>query len=287
MKNKKNTIIPFKITCSVRSYSHRLNNEAFSFLMSGDKNIFVTEVKEKSFLLSCVNERADYKTVEHFALIAHFCFSNFIMALNIATLGRFTWDLGISALPMYKLVGPQNEEDTKTILLQMVKKKDNDIIDITKNEIQNTALLYGALAKEKESNVRKEYLKGILHLSLDFFDIDFHREAFGNFYRSFENFTTERILKVRKLTNELKQMQKVIIDFGLGNNVAEEFHCLYQLRSNQIMHAQKKQVEIKMDDVLNIKAILDFILHKVYQPIWEKGIKNLRAKNKKPEYNMH
>jgi len=279
MKNKKDTIIPFKIICSVRSHSHRLNNEAFSLLMSGGTNIFVSEVKEKSFLLSCVNETTVCKTAERFALIAHVCFSTFIMALNIATLGHFTWNWSTFTPPLYKFIDPQHEDNTTIVSLQILKKKENNIRDITKNEIRNASLLYGALAKEKESNVRKEYIKGILHLSLDFFDINFHREAFGNFYRSFEYFATGRVLKVRRLSNELKELQEVITDFGFGNQIAEEFRSLYQLRSSQIMHAQKKQVEVKIDDVLKMKTILDGILYKVYQPVWGKGINDLRVEN--------
>lgn len=46
--------------------------------------------------------------------------------------------------------------------------------------------------------------------------------------------------------------------------------------SNQIMHAQKRQKEIQAEDVLKIKVILDFVMHKVYQPIWEKSMNDIR-----------
>lgn len=277
MKKEGDAIIPFKITCSVRSHSHRLNNEAFSLLMSGRTNLFVSEVEERSFSLSCVNETTVCKTLQHFALAAHLCFSAFIMALNITSLGRFTWNWTTLAPPLYKFIDPEHEDNTTTISLEILKKKENDIGNITANEVRNASLLYGALAKEKESNIRKEYIKGILHLGLDFLDINFNREAFGNFYRSFEYLATARILKVRKLSDELKELQKVITRFGLKDEIVEEFRSLYQLRSNQIMHAQKKQIEVKIDDVLKMKTILDVVLYKVYQPVWEKGINDLRA----------
>jgi flagellin-specific chaperone FliS len=248
--------------------------------MSGKINIFVKEVKEKSFLLGCINESKRCKTIEEFAPIAHLCFSNFIMALNIATLGNFIWNPAGYPFPLYRFIDPQNRERKINMALRMVKQKEKDIRDITKAEIRNTALLYGALCKEDDLNVRKEYIKGILHLSSDFFDIDFYKEAFGNFYRSFERFSTERILKVKKLTNELKDLQKVIKDLGFGDNIADEFHHLYELRCNQIMHAQKKQFEMKIDDALKMKTILDAILHKVYKPVWEKGMKNCRTETK-------
>lgn len=273
-----NTITPFKITCSIRSLSHRLNKEAFSLLMPGEIDIFVSDVKEKTFLLSIINQSAGSKTLEQFSVVAHLCFSNFLMALNIATLGHFTWNFGTFVSQFYQCIVPENERRTKIIALQRIKENENDIRDITKQQIRNTKLLFIALAEERESNVKKEYIKGILHLSLDFFDIDFHREAFGNFYRSFENFATGRILKVKNLTNEKKQLQEAIIKCGFPNKLAEEFLPLYILRSEQVMHAQKKQVNIKIDDALKMKVILDAILHKVYQPIWEKRMDDLREK---------
>ena len=266
------------MTCSVQSYSHKLNKEAFSLLTTGKSNIFASDINEESFLLSFVNTMEDCKTIDHFATIGHLCLSYFIMALNIATLGHFTWEWNKFAPPLYKIVNPQHEGINAIIGLQLKGKgKENVENIITEKEIRNAFLLFIALGKEGESNVRKEYLKGILHLSLDFYDIDFHREAFGNFYRSFESFATERVLKVRKLQNELKELQKVIINFSKGNTeLAEAFRDLYKLRSGQIMHAQKKQFEIKKDDVLKMKVILDLILHKVYQPVWEKVMKDFK-----------
>lgn len=274
-----NTITPFKITCSILSLSHRLNKEAFSLLMPGEIDIFVSDVKEKTFLLSIINQSAGSKTLEQFSVVAHLCFSNFLMALNIVTLGHFTWNWGTFTPLLYKCIDPQRNKGATIISLQKMKKNESDIRDITKNQIRNTKLLFIALSVERVSNVRKEYIKGILHMSLDFFDIDFHREAFGNFYRSFESFATKRILKVKRLTNELKELQKVIKKYDPSNKIAGEFQYLYRLRSNQIMHSQKKQVMITIEDVLKMKVILDFILHKVYQPKWETVMDNLRKKS--------
>lgn len=276
---KNNTVTSFRLECSVRSYSHKLSENAISLLMSGKTNIYVKHVKEKTFTLGCINEPKISRRIEEFAPIAHICFSNYIIALNIATLGHFFWNWIGVPLSLYRFIDQQNPKHGANIVLRIMKQKEKEIEEITAKEIQKSALLYGALCKEDNPNVRKEYIKGIMHLSFEFFDIDFYKEAFGNFYRSFENFATERILKASKLNNELKDLQRVIINLGLGNDIAGEFGRLYKLRCNQIMHAQKKQVEIEINDALKMKTIQDVVLHKVYKPVWEKGMENLQNKN--------
>jgi hypothetical protein len=58
---------------------------------------------------------------------------------------------------------------------------------------------------------------------LDFFDIPFRKEAFANFYRSFEYFVTNRILKTKKLKNELKQFKEVLQSLDLKPEVVQMF----------------------------------------------------------------
>lgn len=259
----------------MRSYSHKLNKEALSLLTSDETNIFIEEIHERYFILGCMNNKIQCKSIEQFAPIAHICFSNFIMALNVAALGHFTWNIGVFPNVLYRFIDP-NDNENKIITLKIPRKREIDIRDITENDIRMTMLLYGALCKEDDTNVRREYIKGILHLSFDFFDICFYKESFGNFYRSFENFAL-RIRRGKKLTTELKDLQEVIRDIGLDDEITNEFKQLYILRGNQIMHAQKKQVEVEIDDALKMKAILDAVLHIFYKPVWEKGMKDLQT----------
>jgi hypothetical protein len=275
MKNEKE-ITPFIITCSIQSFSHNLNKKAFQSLMTDETDITVSKVKKRSFLLHCVNRSSGCKTIEKFSVIAHISFSNFLMALNIATLGHFTWNWGASPSLFYQCFDPGKAKGRSIISLQRMRREESDIRDISETQVNNAKLLFIALSFERESNVRKEYIKGILHLSLDLFDIDFNREAFVNFYRSFESLATKRILNVDKLKNELKELQRAIGKYDTKGKIAEEFAYLYRLRSTQIMHSQKKQLNIKLEDVLKMKVVLDFILHKIYQPEWEKVMRNLR-----------
>ena len=101
-----------------------------------------------------------------------------------------------------------------------------------------------------------------------------------NFYRLFEYFVTRKILKISKLKNELKQFKKVISDFGMSSEIIDEFTNTYKLRSEQIMHAQRDQVEVDPDDVIKIKAYLDFALHKHYRKIADEWLKERRSASK-------
>jgi len=96
-----------------------------------------------------------------------------------------------------------------------------------------------------------------LHLSLTFFNIDFYKEAFYNFYWCFENIVTNKVLQVEKLDKEVKDIEKEINKVGLKNIFTKQFiKSSYLIRSNQVMHAQKKQVNITLDDVYAIKTCL-------------------------------
>lgn len=268
---------PFRLECPVRSHSHNLNEKVFESLMPGRTNIYVTGVTKDTFTLGCVNAVANIKSISDFAPIAHVCISNFIMAINIASVGHFSWDYGEFPFPVYRYFDDKRRINGKHIIMGHVWINEQDIDDITSNQILATKLLYGTLCGEDDINVRKEYISGLLHLDLDFFDIEFYKAAFSNFYRSFENFAAKRVLKTKGLKNELKELQKIITTLGLGSDIVEEFTHMYQLRCNQVMHAQKDQIDIELDDVLKMKAILDAVLYKVYQPVWEEGLKKLRG----------
>jgi hypothetical protein len=276
-------IIPFKSKCIIISHSHRLNKEAFSLLMSGNSPLIVSDVKEKSFLLTVTNELSNCTNIKHFVSLSHFCISTFIMALNIASLGYFTWHRYGFSVPRYEVYNPIRQKRILIFPLQMENRKEcflGSIKEITEKEIRNAIKYYGVLAEEEKiSKIREEYIKGILHLSLTFFDIDFCKEAFYNFYRCFENVITNNVLQVKKLGKEVKEIEKAINKVGLGKILTKHFKSSYLIRSNQVMHAQKKQVNITLDDVYTIKICLDALLFKVFTPILEKTLKKYKTSN--------
>ena len=203
------------------------------------------------------------------------------MALNIACLGYFTWDWYGFLVPRYEVYNPIREKKGLIFPLQMKYRKEyfeGSIKEITEKEIRRACKYFGVLIKdEKISKIREEYIKGILHLSLRFSDIDFYKEAFYNFYRCFENIVTNKVLQVKKLNKEVKNIEKAINKVGLGKILTKQFKSIYVIRSNQVMHAQKRQVNITLDDVYAIKTYLDALLFKVFTPILDEVLKRYRG----------
>jgi len=190
--------------------------------------------------------------------------SSFLMALNIAALGHFTWTVGNSMFWYCEHIGPSGKMDkvfmkSKDVSFSVEKRK------LTEGEIRNSIIILGSLLYETDQTFRQEYLKGITHLSAGFGDLVFYREAFANFYRSFEYFITKRVMKKSKLTNEVKDIQEGIHLLGLSDEFCEEFINLYKIRSEQVMHAQREPKEMDTDDVLKIKVFTDYVLHKYYR----------------------
>lgn len=254
------------VSCVFESHSHNLSESAFSILMSDDNLSKVRRVDKRYVELLIRAEKEYFDNPDKFYLHAHGVASNFLMALNVACLGHFTWANATQLSPVYEIENEGNPEGNKILFLPR-RKYPIDTIDITEKEVRNALILSGALLGEEDQNIRREYVRGIVHLGLVFGDVNFDKEAFSNFYRLFEYLTTKRIKKKQKLSNELKELKAVIIDSGLSGEVADEFKKLYQLRSEQVMHAQQEQVSVLLDDVLKMKKFLDFVLFKYYKTI--------------------
>jgi hypothetical protein len=186
------------------------------------------------------------------------------MALNIAALGHFTWVVGSNLFWHCEHIGPSGKREQV-----FMKSKDIffplDKMVLTEGEVRNSMIILGSLLREVDQEFRREYLKGIAHLDAGFGDLIFYREAFANFYRSFEYFITMRVLKKKKLSNELKELQEGIRLTGLPDQFCQEFQCLYKLRSEQVMHAQRAQKEIDGEQALKIKTFTDYVLHRYYR----------------------
>lgn len=270
--------IPPSIICTIMTSTHKLNDESFQLLKDKNAPFKVSNITENSLTLIYTFKPTIHKNIDHFIRSSHLIFSIFIMSLNVATLGYFNWKFA-EVLPLYGLINVGHKK-ILGVSLGLKFKSTIEIVDITPNNIRKAFLLFGALGSDKESVLVQEYLKGILHINLSFLYFDFAKEAFGNFYRSFENIATEKILKVKKLINELKQLQNALRKVEAPETIVNEFQSLYILRSNQVMHAQKKQVNIEIDDVLKMKTIVDLVVHQVYKPVWTEAMEKI-SKNKK------
>jgi hypothetical protein len=250
----------------IKSHSHILSKSAFAILTRDDLHTRVIDVKEDRFTIETImtdEMKKENKDYWGYALVVS---SSYLMALNIAALGHFTWITGNNMFWHCIHVGPSGEMDQ--IVMRTHNKLFPDHIEkavLTERVVKNSMIIYGSILREEEQSYRREYLKGILHIDAGFADLTFYREAFANFYRSFEHFMTNRILKKNKLRNELREIQDGLLSLGMSKDFCDEFQVLYKMRSEQVMHAQRLPKEIDGEDVLKIKAFTDCVLYKYYR----------------------
>lgn len=260
------------IRMTVISHHHRLAPEAFRLFQQDDLLLKVSNVQDKSFLVSCYRTAAD-DTSERFAGRCHEILSYFLVSINVATLGNYSWDIQFVATTPYIFVDEDKDKPEPLFHSpEQYRSKDIDL-DITEGLVWRTLQLFLAMGSEKDDSFRKEYIKGLYNFHHRFLDIHFTNEAFSNFYRAFEYFCTKKMLKKRKLTNEKKELRAVLLDFGYSDELVSVFDVLYRIRSNQAMHSQKGLEEIDIEAVTKLKIFLDSVMHKYYQPLWEEQLK--------------
>ncbi len=262
----------------IKSYSHILSESAFAILMCEEPIIRVLNVEQDKLKIEVIMTEEMKKINKDYFGYAFMVSSSFLMALNIAALGHFTWLSGNSTFWSCEHIGPSGETDQVLVgskNTSLYKEK----IELKEGEVRKSVNICGSILHEDEQDFRKEYLKGIIHLDVGYADLVFYREAFANFYRSFEYFITTKVLKVRKLKNEVRELQEGIRSLGLSEDYCKEFLNLYKTRSEQVMHAQQVPKEIDDDDVLKIKSFTDYALHKYYQSKADEWFEQWRKKD--------
>jgi len=257
------------ITMKVVSHHHRLIPEAFELFQSVDLLLKVTDVEQKTFLVSCYETETD-TTAEGFVGRCHEIFSYFLISINVATLGNYSWDFPFISSTPYVFVDKDKGKSEQLFHSPEQYKNIDEDLDITKEMVWRTLQLFLALGSEKDDSFRKEYIKGLYNFHHNFLDIHFANEAFSNFYRAFEYFCTRKILNVSKLTNEKQELRGVLLVFGFNEESVKDFDVLYKIRCNQAMHSQKGLETIDIEATTRLKIFLDSMMHKFYEPIWKK-----------------
>lgn len=248
----------------IKSHSHILDESALSILMSEQSITRVFNVTSESFKMAVImTEDMKKENTDYFGY-AFGVSASFLVALNIAALGHFTWTVGNRMFWHCEHIGPSGKIEnvfinSKDVSFPAEKRS------LTASEARNSMIICASILRETDQTFRQEYLKGIIHLGAGFADLVFSREAFANFYRAFEYFITTRVLKKTKLGNEMKDLKEGIRLLGLPDIYFEEFKSLYKVRSEQVMHAQKEPRGMDMDDVLKIKVFTDYALHTYYR----------------------
>lgn len=204
----------------IESHSHILNETAFRVLMSEESLTRVLSVAEDRLKIEVIMTEEMKKTNKDYFGYAFVVSASFLVALNIAALGHFSWTVGNRMFWHCEHVGPSGKTEqvfmnSKDITFPTEKRL------LTEGEVRNSVIIAGSLLRDTDQDFRREYLKGIIHLGSGFGDLTFGREAFANFYRAFEYFVTSRVLVKKKLANELKDLRGGIRLMGLSEKFCD------------------------------------------------------------------
>lgn len=253
------------ISSRIRSDSHTLTEAPFRVFQLNESNIRITDVKERDFVISvrALNESESEAMQLH---QVHHVINTLLIALNVASFGSFYWYDDPWVHPVHTIA--DDFAGTNTRLQAMIVSSDtshDELKAIDEQEIYNTVLIFGIVAREDTNVLVGEYCRGLLLLRMNFYDLNFRKEAFLCFYRALEHFVAVRILGVKRLKNELNDLMKGLKQLGASQISVNELREVYSIRCSQIAHSQGTQREITKDEVLKTKVFLDYVMHKTFK----------------------
>ncbi len=265
------------ISCRIKTDSHILNEASFRLLKLPESNIRVGTVTDREFQLSIraidIDGIPERSQVHH----AHHVIKAFLIALNVAALGMFYWSVDPWVHPVLALTDDlENSNPRAGALIATPDYTFETLKALEESEVQNAVIIFGVLARERSLDLEAEYSKGLLLLRMNFYDINFRRESFSCFYRALEHFVASRLLKVKKLKNELRDLQRGVSQLGASSELVNELREVYATRSSQVAHSQILPRDITFDEVMKAKVFLDFVMHKTFKAEGERLLEERR-----------
>lgn len=253
------------VSCRIRTDSHTFTAEPFRLFQLDASNIRIHGVREHDFVVSV--QPLDARVPE--AVQVHDChrvIAALLIAMNVGALGTFTIAQDPWAHPILSITDTLEGHGARSAAL--VVEPQTAYVErqpITERDIENVALVFGIIARERTPVLTGEYLRGLVLMRMNVLDLNFRREAFLCFYRALEHFAASRILKVRKLSNELRDLQRALRTLTDDDQLIAELRTVYRIRSSQVAHSQATQEEVSHDDLLKTKVFLDFVMHKTFK----------------------
>ncbi|HHQ4643146.1 TPA: hypothetical protein ACSP3W_001406 [Aeromonas veronii] len=248
----------------IKSHHHELKESDFDLFSSEKYSFRVSQVTSDAFTLSIKKKQDEH--LEAFTERAHSIISFYLVALNVATLGHFSWDFQhVSPVPYFI---SDNSDELKSHLAFYKRAGylyDENKMSLSSELIHRSLKIMLAISKERDDVFIGEYIKGIYSLHGNFFNINFTIESFASFYRAFEYFCTVKILKQNKLSNEKRSLESVLRNFGFEDDVLSNFGQIYNIRCSDVMHAQRGLAsQASVDLIIRLKILLDALLHRYY-----------------------
>ena len=253
------------VSCRIRTDSHTLTSSAFRLFQLEAANIRIHDVREHDLLISVRSLKTDVPEPAQLR-DCHRVITAMLIALNVGSLGTFAFAQDPWAHPVLTatddLAGINARSAALVFEVETAYPERRQIEEI---DIQNAALVFGIVARERTPVLTGEYCRGLLLARMNVLELNFRREAFLCFYRALEHFIANRLLKVRRLSNELRDLQRGLRMLTTDKELINEFRTVYRIRSSQVAHSQGTQLDVSQDDLMKTKMFLDFVMHKTFK----------------------
>lgn len=253
------------ISCRLRSDSHLLTIPPFHLFQLDASNIRIHSIREHDFVVSVrpLDEHAQESSQLH---DCYRVISALLIAFNVGALGTFTIAQDPWAHPILTIAEDLEGNGVRSAALVVEPETAyEERRVISEIDVKAAVLVFGIIARERTPALTGEYLRGLVLMRMNVLDLDFRREAFLCFYRALEHFAAARILRVRRLSNELRDLQQALRTLTNDEVLIGELQAVYRIRSSQVAHSQVAQENISKDDLLKMKVFLDFVMHKTFK----------------------
>lgn len=97
------------IRTTIISHHHHLTEDAFEYFMKPDSLLQISNVKKQSFVVNCYRTEVD-TDLNLFYAKSHDIISYFLIAINVATMGHFTWDFRFVSQAPYQFIDAHREK---------------------------------------------------------------------------------------------------------------------------------------------------------------------------------
>jgi hypothetical protein len=253
------------VSCRLRTDSHTLTSSAFRLFQLDASNIRIHDVREHDLLISVRPLNTDVPETAQLHE-CHRVITAMLIALNVGALGTFAFAQDPWAHPVLTaaddLAGANARSSALVVEADTAYPERRQIEEV---DVENSALVFGIIARERTPVLTGEYCRGLLLARMNVLELNFRRESFLCFYRALEHFVANRLLKVRRLSNELRDLQRGLRMLTDDQELNDELRTVYRIRSSQVAHSQGTQSEISQDDLIKTKVFLDLVMHKTFK----------------------
>lgn len=156
------------ISCRIKSDSHTFTDAPFRLFQLPESNIRVHQVRDRDFVISvrAADETAPESAQVHYG---HHAINAILIALNAAALGYFYWFSDPWVHPVMTVTDDFAGTKPRSSALVVTSDTTYGVLKpLEEQDIYNTVLIFGIVAREASNAITGEYCRGLLLLRMNF-----------------------------------------------------------------------------------------------------------------------